>query len=54
MSEQHPFVQIEEALKKEFIEKACKYLNENLQDFIYDDWASLPDFIKEFKKAMEE
>lgn len=57
MSEQHPFVQIEEALKKEFIEKAVKWLEENASKYInqytQDDYSfDMQSFIGNFKKAM--
>lgn len=56
MEEKHPFTQIMEGLEKEWIDKACKWLEENagsylLYPFCEYDKGSL---IKDFKKAMED
>lgn len=38
-----------------FIEKACKWLKENIDHYAYNkDFVSLNEFIEAFKKAMEE
>ena len=39
---------------KRLIDKASEWLRKNLQNCIEDDWMSQPDFIEEFRKAMEE
>lgn len=56
MENKHPFTQIMEGAKDEWLDKACKWLEENAGSYLlypfceYDKGALLEDF----RKAMEE
>ena len=46
-------IQITESLKQEWLDKACKWLNNNLIDYWSRQNGHPATFINDFKKAME-